>query len=249
MLYLSLLVTIALPIFCVIHIIRSGANQIWIYVVIFLPTLGPIAYLLAELLPAMLGSNKARRFAHDAARTVDPERDLRRRMRDLDLVDSAENKRLAAEELYRLGRFGEAVELLDSALVGIHKDDPALLIGLARAASGAGDHAKALAALDHLRESNPDFQSAEAHLIYARSLDGLGRDDEALAELAALVAYATGEEARCRYGLLLRRHGREAEARQQFKEIVERARRANGRYRRAEREWIDLARREIGATG
>jgi hypothetical protein len=248
MIPLSLLLSIGLPVFCIIHIIRTGANQVWLYVVIFLPFVGSLAYLAAEVVPAMVGGRRARRLAGSAVRTIDPERDLRRRLADLALVDSVENKRLAAEEYMKLGRAREAVELLESALVGIHADDPALLIALARAASAEGFHAKALAALDHLRESHPGFQSGEAHLIYARSLEGLGRDEEALAELASLVTYATGEEARCRYGLLLRRHGREDEAKRQFQEILTRANRANVRYRRTEREWIDTARREVGAA-
>jgi hypothetical protein len=247
MIPLSLIISIVLPIACIVHIIRSGADRIWVYVVIFLPGIGSIAYLVAEILPGMLGGARARRLAGSAVRTIDPERDLRRRLADLDLVESAENKRLAAEELLKLGRAPEAAQMLKSALTGIHGDDPALLIALARAASAAGDHAQALDALDHLRAANPDFQSPEAHLIYARSLEGLGRDQEAIDELASLVTYATGEEARCRYALLLRRHGREAEAQQIFAEIVARAGRANGRYRRTEREWIETARRESGA--
>jgi hypothetical protein len=242
------LLPIALTIFCVIHIIRTGADRIWVYVVVLLPGLGSIAYLLAEVLPSMIGGQRARRLASGAVRSIDPGRDLRRRAADLDLVDSAENRRLLAEEHLRLGQYPQAVDLYESALTGIHTDDASLLLGLARAADAAGDHVKALAALDRLRAANPDFQSGEAHLIYARSLEGLGRDGEALEELAALVGYATGEEARCRYAMLLRKHGREAEARRVFEEIMVRAKRANRRYRNAEREWIDIARREAGAA-
>ena len=234
---------IALDVFCVIHAMRHGADRMWIYVIVLLPGIGAIAYLIAEVLPAMFG-HRARKFAGSAMRTIDPERNLRRLEADLALVDSAENKRRVAEEQMRLGRYREAVELVESALVGIHKDDPSLLLALARASEGSADYARALEALDRLREAHPDFQSAEAHLIYARSLEGLGRDEEAMRELASLVTYATGEEARCRYAMLLRRHGREAEAQTVFKEILVRAKRANRRYRNTEREWIDAARRE-----
>ncbi|HLY54398.1 MAG TPA: hypothetical protein VKS60_02505 [Stellaceae bacterium] len=234
---------IALDIFCVIHAMRNGADRMWIYVIVLLPGVGSIAYLIAEALPQMYGT-KARKLAGSAIRTIDPERNLRRLEADLALVDSAENKRRVAEEQMKLGRYREAMELIESALVGIHADDPSLLLALARAAEGSADYARALDALDHLRAAHPDFQSGEAHLIYARSLQGLGRDEEAMRELASLVTYATGEEARCRYAMLLRRHGREAEAQIVFKEILLRAKRANRRYRSTEREWIDTARRE-----
>ena len=58
----------------------------------------------------------------------------------------------------------------------------------------------------------PDYQSAEAHLLYARALEETGRGEEALAEYRALSEYFVGAEARVRYGLLLARMGREGEA-------------------------------------
>jgi hypothetical protein len=74
----------------------------------------------------------------------------------------------------------------------------------------------------------------------------LGRLDEAAAEYAMLVTHAPGEEVRCRYAQLLQRLGRNDEAKALFDEMLTRSRRAPGHYRRQEREWIDIARREAG---
>jgi hypothetical protein len=62
------------------------------------------------------------------------------------------------------------------------------------------------------------------------------------------VVHAPGEEVRCRYAMLLRRRGDMAGAKSLFDEIVTRSRRSPSHYRRREREWIDIARRE-GAAG
>lgn len=245
--FLPPIVTVALILFCIIHIVRTGADRIWLYVVIFLPMLGSLAYLAAEVVPAMLGGWRVRRLTGGALSAIDPERGLRRRAADLDLLQTADTKRRLAEEHLRLGRFEAAAELYESALTGVHQDDPALLLGLARARSGLGDHAAALAALDRLKAAEPDFQSADGHLIYAVSLEGLGRDAEALEELRALAAYAPGEEARCRYALLLQKMGRAAEAQALFQEVLARARHGSARYRRDERHWIETARRAASA--
>jgi hypothetical protein len=84
----------------------------------------------------------------------------------------------------------------------------------------------------------------EAQLLYARTLEALGRDGEAAREYEHLVTHAPGEEVRCRYALLLQRSGRVLEALGLYKEILSRSRRAPGHYPRQEREWITIAQRE-----
>jgi hypothetical protein len=201
----------------------------------------------AEVIPALFDTPGMRRMVRGAAKELNREGDLRRRLAALEVSDTIENRRLLAQEYIKLGRYKDALDLYDTTLVGMHADDPSLLLGLARAADGVGDHARAIEALDHLRETNPDLDSAEGHLIYAKSLEALGREDEAMAEYDALVQYAPGEEARCRRALLLRKRGQMDEARRGFEEILERAKHAPGRYRRNEREWIETARRFAAA--
>ena len=234
---------VALQIACLIQIIQTGRSWLWLTVVIMLPGIGMIAYFIAEILPGLSGGYRTRRFATAALGQLDRGRGIRHRLQALDMADTIENRRRLAEEYVELGRFADALPLYESALTGLHADDPALLLGLARTSFALGDAQRALDALDHLRQANPDFQSMEGHLLYAKSLEAAGRQEEALEEYAALIDYATGEEARCRYAMLLRERGEIERARKLFAEILARARRGTGRYRQTEREWIDLARR------
>ena len=141
--------------------------------------------------------------------------------------------------------YDEAIALYRGALTGVNADAPDIMEGLARALFLKGDPAGALAALDDLRARNPDYRSADAHMIYARSLEGLARDAEAIDEYAALARYFSGEEARCRLALILRRTGRLAEARPLFEEILRAQTLAPKHYIRAQREWIDIARSNL----
>jgi hypothetical protein len=239
--------SILLQIACVVHAIRTGRNQIWIYVIVFLPMAGCLAYLVAEILPDLLGSRAARDLSKTARRIVDPEAELRRCADDLTLADTIENRRNYAAACLRLGRSDEAIQVLEAVLAGIHEDDTGLLIDLAQACFAGGRHARTVELLDRVKQINPTITSADAHLLYARALEGLGRDADAEQEYRALVGYFSGEEARYRLGLLLERRGDAAGAKTVFGEIVERQRRAPRYYRKAQREWVDEARRRLGA--
>ena len=82
------------------------------------------------------------------------------------------------------------------------------MLGLATAAFRANDFATCLDTLDALRAANPDFHSANGHLLYAQSLERSGRPEDAECEYAALVSDHTGAEAAYRYGLLLQSLGK-----------------------------------------
>lgn len=233
-----------LQIICVVHVVRTGRSFLWIYVLIFLPGLGVAAYVIMEILPGWFGTRTARNLGSSAVSALDPGRELRQRRQALEEADTVDNRRLLAEALVAAGQHEEAMELYRGILTGIHADDPGMLMGMARAAHGLGQYDLTLDTLRKLGETNPRYQPTEAQLLRAMALEGLGRDDEAAADYAQLVAHASGEEVRCRYALLLQRHGDLNAAKALFDEVIARSRRAPRHYRRQEQEWIDLARRE-----
>jgi hypothetical protein len=160
---------------------------------------------------------------------------------------TVQNKTALAQEYLAAGQPQDAVALYREALSGIHATDPALMLGLARALFTFGDTAEVLAILERLREANPDYTSPEGHLLYARSLEMEGRTAEALYEYEALIAYYPGQEARCRYALLLQMAGRVTEARNLFEEIRKAIAYGPRHQYRAQREWYELARRQLAA--
>jgi len=96
-----------------------------------------------------------------------------------------------------------------------------------------------------LAQQNPDFKSADAQLLYARTLDAQGALDEAEREYATLAPGFPGAEARLRYGLLLKRRGKLQEAQRVLKDLLDGAKLGPAHYRKAQAEWLDRARREL----
>ena len=67
----------------------------------------------------------------------------------------------------------------------------------------------------------------------------------ALEEYRVLSSYYPGAEARVRYGQLLKRRGDLEGAQRVFRELLDSAQLAPAHYRRVQREWLELARREL----
>lgn len=242
-------VSLALQILCAVHVVRSGRPLYWIWLLLIGSYLAVIVYVLIAVIPDLRNDPRHRRVAGSVMKSIDPERQRRRIREKLEVADTVENRKALAEESLRLGDYEDAAELYRSMLKGIYANDPAFMLGLAEAQAGSGDPASARATLEALIRANPDFRSADGHLLYARCLEDLGEDDAALAEYEVLARGYPGEEARLRYGRLLRKHGRADEARGVFDDILKRAKIAPRYYRRKEQSWIDAARRELAALG
>ena len=115
----------------------------------------------------------------------------------------------------------------------------------ARAKFGLGRFTDTVTKLDELRQKWPDYQSAEGHLLHARALEESDQLKEAADEYAAVSNYYPGAEARVRYGLLLRKVGRDSEAHDLLTELLAQMRCAPRYVRKVQAEWITMAERAV----
>jgi hypothetical protein len=240
--YLLYLAPTVLMIGCLIHAVVTHRYFPWIFIIFFLPAVGSLIYLAVEVVPAMVGARGSAKLASGLRNAADPNRGFRQAQRAVEMTGSVDAKRALAEEHMARGRYRDAVAIYEGALVGQFSEDPALLQGLARARFMAGDGAGAQGALDTLKKTDPGFITADENLLYARALELQGKDQDAVAAYRKVVPVFPGQEARARYGLLLQKLGRNDEAREQFREIVKSLDGAPGHYRRAQREWGNIAR-------
>ena len=239
LLILSIIVQVAL----IIHVVKTGRNQIWIWVLALLSLPGAIAYIAVEILPELFRSRTAQRTARGLRKAMDPGADLRRYESEARVASNVASRQRYAEELVRHERYDEAIAQYREALTGLYEHDHNLMQGLAQAQFGKGDAAAARATLDELIQRNPDFRSPAGHLLYARALEAEGNVPKALEEYAVLAPSYPGAEASVRYAQLLQAQGRRAEAQKVARELLEQARIAPGHYRRAQRPWLDAAQR------
>jgi hypothetical protein len=232
----------------IVHCIKTGRNRVWIWVLFFMmsmPFVGAAVYAGFEILPELLGTRSGRRAMRGIRDTFDPEGDLRRAENAVKVSGDVASRQKYADELVRLGRAGEALPIYQTCLTGFFADDPKLLLGYAQAQFAAGDPAAARGTLDDLIRKNPEFKSPDGHLLYARALEGEGNTEKALSEYSTLAQYYAGAEACVRYAKLLNRAGQSPLARETLQALLERAKYAPAHYQRAQREWLEEARKEL----
>jgi hypothetical protein len=244
-LYIIPILSIAVQAGLIVHVIKTGRNMLWIWAIALLPLVGSIVYVVVEVLPQVLGSRTARRATTGVRRMIDPDRELRRASVEVEVSGNVDARRRLAEELFERSQYDAAIDVYQGGLKGIFEHDPTLLLGLARAQFAKQDFPAARATLERLTQHNPDFKSADAQLLYARTLEAQEALEEAERAYAALAPGFPGAEARLRYGVLLKRRGKLQEAQRVLKDLLDGARLGPAHYRKAQAEWLERARREL----
>lgn len=238
------ILSLALQLFCVVHALRNGRDYRWLFLIMLIPVIGIGAYFFVEVLPGLRHHRQLNRAKHGLIRAIDPQREVRQMRQQLEVANTLENRAALASACVSAGQYPEAIELYQSCLK-IEEHNPELMHKLAQAYFGMQDYVRAKQTLAELIQHNPNFKSADGHLLYARTLEALGDTNGALQEYKVLIESFPGEEARVRYALLLKSLNELDEAARTFNEVVKRAARAPKYYRRAQKSWVDVAKQNL----
>jgi hypothetical protein len=241
------IVSILLPLIAIVHLVRTGRDMRWIFLIVFLPVVGALAYFAVEVLPSLRQSPGALRALQRARATIDPNRGLREGELEYERSQNVATASRLADELTKAGRFDEAIRVCGEARQGVFEDDPKILLALAGAQFGAARYTDVIATLDCLRAKHPTLRISDGHLLYARALEESGATQRALEEYAALARYYPGAEARVRQALLYKKLGERDNATELLAAILKDARLAPRHFRRSQAEWIAVAERENAA--
>ncbi|OUD16170.1 hypothetical protein [Thioflexithrix psekupsensis] len=234
-----------LQVFFIVHVIKTGRERYWIFIILLFPFLGSAAYFFIELLPEIRQGRAGREISKKILTAIDPQRDLKERVKQLHLSDNVHNKIELAQECRRFGLLDDAIKLYRDSLTGIYAHDPDIMLNLAQVLFLKEEYAQVKIELDALIQHNPDFKSQEGYLLYARTLEALKEDEAALAEYRVLNDYYSGYEARCRYALFLKKLGHTEHASQLFNDILQRAQSLPKDRRKIQQDWIDIAKQQI----
>jgi len=164
----------------IIHVLKTGRNRYWILLLLFMPLIGGLAYLVIEILPEFSGSITGQRAVRNVKKTLNPGADLKHHEAAWEQSPNVDNGRRYAEALLASGKTAEAEKIVNAALKGLFATEPTLLLVKAHIEFDQDRPEEAVETLETLQEHNPDFRTAEGHLLYARALEAAGQTDKAI---------------------------------------------------------------------
>jgi len=167
---LSLIFSIALA----VHVVRSGRELFWLWIILIFQPLGGLVYFAAIVLPELFGGAAAQRLGSSARAALDPTREYREAKAACEDTPTVRNRSRLAQAAAGLGRHDEAERLFAEAAQGIHQDDPALLLGRAHALLELGRGADAVSVLERLTQDEAEGRTPAAMLARPSSSTGRG---------------------------------------------------------------------------
>jgi len=215
---------------------------------LFLPLLGGVAYLVIELLPEFSGSIRGQRTVRQVREAVNPLGTLKAHADAWAQSPNTDNARRYAQALIDQQKYEDAEQVLEQALSGLFATEPGLMLLQAKARFESGDPAGSVQVLEALNTANPDFRSAEGHLLYAKSLESAGRLPEAVQQYREVATYYPGAEARFWLALALGESGQTGPMMEELEQMLADARLAPAHFRKSQKKWLNLAKSKLNQS-
>jgi hypothetical protein len=242
--YLGIGLHVIVAVYFAVHAVRSQQSMYWLLILFAFPMLGSVVYLFAIYLPSLRQSRGAHVARRAITQLVDPNRAMREARSDFDRAPTVEHRMRLGAILLAAGKAGEALEHYQAAARGPFANDPALLLGLARAQFAIGNHAAADATLSSLFAASPQTRrQPEPALLYARTLAALEASGTRAAFEQALTC-ASDAAPRCLFADWLAGKTDEADRRRAnnlYAEIVQDAKHWPRHAREHNRDWLQRA--------
>jgi hypothetical protein len=224
-----------------VHVIKTGRSWFWLWIILLFPLVGSAIYFIIEVLPDLRRGGSGD-VVDRALNALQPERELKQLQEQLDIADTIENRRALADYYLRVDQPQKAIELYKSCLRGVFQNDPETTLALCSALVAAQLYDEAKTTLEELRTRAPSVEPSKRELLYARTLEGLGQESEAMSVYESLVdKYSSEVEAGCRLAQLAEKAGQTERAKLLYEDILKRAKRFAPHHRKSQQRWITLA--------
>jgi hypothetical protein len=237
---------IALTVFCLIHVFKTGREWWWALIILFFHLIGPLIYLIVEVLPDLrAGRGLFSGSGLRASPPASPQSNLKQLEKQVEEAPTVDNRRRLAEAHFDLEHYRKAAEIYRDCLSGPYEDDPTMRWMLAQAEFEIGNHEATLELLDKLDEQGYRDYKNERALLRAKALAAQGERDLAIRTLRPVVSILSGQEARYYLGKWLLQEGEAEEGRKLLEEVKASGGNYSGVMRKRQQKWIDKAREAL----
>lgn len=219
---------------CVFHSIRMGNQQKWIWIIIFLPLIGSIAYIFTEIVK----KQHVNAIQTDVVKLVNPSGRIRDLEKKFKFSDTFANRVALADAYLQNRAYDKAIEMYEPALAGTFSDNEHVIKKLMQAYYEVGRYQDVIRLAPKVSH-DISFSKSKSNLYYAFALEQAGRNDLAEKEYKAMNHRYSNYEARYYYGDFLVRNDKKTEAAQLFQDIYNEAEHMSRSEKGHSKVWID----------
>jgi len=235
---------VGLQIFCGIHSYRRGTLNRWIFLIVFLPIIGSLYYLYSEVINNKSTFRPVNKSSIDVGAVINPGGRIKKLEEELQFTNTFANKVKLADAYLGAGMTDKAIDLYKSSLTGAFDENEHVMGQLIIAYYSQQRYDEVIPLAKKLYKL-PQFARSKAHLLYAQSLENLGKIDEAETEFKAMKGRYSYFEQRYEYGLFLMRNNREDDAWQIFTDMLNEGPHLGSIEKKSNRVWLSKAKDEL----
>lgn len=232
-------IVIVLQVICVIHSIRKG-NQRWIWLIVFIPLFGCIAYIFTE----MFTPRAMEQVQSGVGSVLNPSGNIRKLKANLKFRDTFDNRIALADAYLNTGEADKAIELYEQSLTGTFSDHEHGNMQLVKAYFEKDRFADVVTATKKVYHL-PQFKRTRANMLYAIALANTGEAAAAEKEFSSMAGKFSNYESRYEYGKFLVKNGRTDDAKKLFREVLDEVNHLNGSEKRNNKTWFSKIRNEL----
>jgi hypothetical protein len=225
----------------VLSIACERAQNKWIWIIVFLPVIGSLAYIFSEMLTGRQIDN----VRSGVGSVFNPGGSIRKLEDQLRFSDTFHNRVALADGYLAVGQTNDAIALYEQSLTGVFTENEHVLKQLIVAYYNVGRYADIIPLAKKICNS-PQFAKSRVHILYAMALEQTGNSQLAEKEFKTMNGRFAYFEARYQYALFMLRADRYEEAKKLLETIVYEGGHLSSRERRANQAWINKAKDEMG---
>lgn len=217
-----------LQIICLIHAVKTGRANPWLYILLFLPGISLLLYLILEILPELSANSLWQNLTHRNPSLSE----LKKAAEEIPTITNLEN---LADALVLDRQLNQAIAVYQQALT----HEPNAYPDLHRKLAGCYFKTKHFQAAKTELEilSHSDDYHPKDQILFARTLASLGESDQAARLFAAAVPKSLDLSASYYYARLLRQRGDKAQLTALLKSANTTYQELAPRYQRQEKSW------------
>lgn len=244
--YLPLALSYLPAILCGIHVIRTGQNMYWLWLLLAFGPVAALIYVAAIVLPSTRINGRG--LVQKIRLWVDPKYLYRMAQREVEETPTVHNRMKLAVAAEGIGHLEEAERLVRECAAGHYEDDEQVLEAHIRVLVGLKRYDEALARIQHMREVCVVTEKPRILLLWGQALEGTGQLEKACDIYHAAAARGHGFEALARRAALLLKLGQKEQAEKLVSDLDARRKKAFRGMRAEANEWFQFARRSLQKT-